>query len=194
MSNFTKKAIEDSFLKLLDERPVSQISVKDIVTDCGVNRNTFYYYFEDIPKLCEEIATRAFEGIMKAYPTVEKIEDLLEAVFTLALSKKRAILHVYNSVNVELFERYLWKASDYVVEIYVNSLVNGRKLDEKNLAVVKKYLSAVGFGLASDWFRKGMKEDGYDVIKRLCAIEKGMTEEMLARCAAAPNEDFAKKI
>lgn len=41
MANFTKKAIRDSFVKLLNEKPISQITVKDIVEDCGVNRNTF---------------------------------------------------------------------------------------------------------------------------------------------------------
>ena len=55
MANFTKKAIVASFIKLLTERPLSQITVKDIVTDCGVNRITFYYNFEDIPKLIETV-------------------------------------------------------------------------------------------------------------------------------------------
>ncbi len=55
MANFTKKAIRESFLKLLTQRPLSQITVKDIVADCGINRNTFYYYFEDISNLIENI-------------------------------------------------------------------------------------------------------------------------------------------
>ncbi|HBJ10863.1 MAG TPA: TetR family transcriptional regulator, partial [Ruminococcaceae bacterium] len=48
MAQFTKKAIIDAFTELIGERPFDKITVKDIVTRCGVNRNTFYYYFEDI--------------------------------------------------------------------------------------------------------------------------------------------------
>ena len=55
MSSFTKKAIVESFLKLLKEKPVEKITIKDIVEDCGINRNTFYYHFDDIPSLMEEI-------------------------------------------------------------------------------------------------------------------------------------------
>ena len=55
MANFTRNAIKSSFMKLLNDRPLSQITVKDIVNDCGVNRNTFYYYFHDIPSLIEDI-------------------------------------------------------------------------------------------------------------------------------------------
>ena len=43
MANFTEKAIKESFAKLLNERPLDKITVKDIVEDCGINRNSFYY-------------------------------------------------------------------------------------------------------------------------------------------------------
>ena len=41
MPNFTRTAIKASFLKLLGQRPLNQITVKDIVEDCGVNRNSW---------------------------------------------------------------------------------------------------------------------------------------------------------
>lgn len=75
MANFTKKAIQESFLKLLMERPLSKITVKDIVADCGINRNTFYYYFEDMPKLIESIVEDDAEQMIQSYPTIEKFED-----------------------------------------------------------------------------------------------------------------------
>ena len=49
MSAYTKQAIKNSFLKLLNDRPLNQVTVKAIVEDCGINRNTFYYHFTDIP-------------------------------------------------------------------------------------------------------------------------------------------------
>ena len=48
MPNFTKIAIQQSFLRLLSQRPITKITVKDIVEDCGINRNSFYYHFQDI--------------------------------------------------------------------------------------------------------------------------------------------------
>ena len=57
MPNFTRRAIKESFLKLLNQRPLNQITVKDIVEDCGINRNSFYYHFSDLPALVEEYNT-----------------------------------------------------------------------------------------------------------------------------------------
>lgn len=39
MPSFTKKAIKEAFIKLLEQYPLKQISVKDIVEECGINRN-----------------------------------------------------------------------------------------------------------------------------------------------------------
>ena len=76
MSKFTRDAIKNSFIKLLNERPLSQIKVKDIVEDCGINRNTFYYYFHDIPSLIEDMVMEEAERIIREYPSPETIEDL----------------------------------------------------------------------------------------------------------------------
>ena len=43
MANLTKEAIKKSLIKLLNERPINRITVNDIVEDCGINRNSFYY-------------------------------------------------------------------------------------------------------------------------------------------------------
>ncbi len=55
MPQYTKIALIQSFIKLLNETPMDKITVKDIVEDCGVNRNTFYYYFSDIYAMLEEV-------------------------------------------------------------------------------------------------------------------------------------------
>ena len=64
MPNFTRNAIIASFLKLLEERPLNKITIKDIVEDCGINRNSFYYHFQDIPALLGEIVSGEIDRII----------------------------------------------------------------------------------------------------------------------------------
>ena len=70
MANFTKQAIKAAFLELLDEKPLNKISVRDIVERCGINRNSFYYHFQDIPSLLGEIIVERTNELMAQYPTV----------------------------------------------------------------------------------------------------------------------------
>ncbi len=92
MSNFTKEAIKASFIKLLNERPLKQITVKDILEDCGVNRNSFYYHFADIPSLLEEIITGEAARIIAAHPDIGSVEECLRTVLEFSVQNKRAII------------------------------------------------------------------------------------------------------
>jgi len=66
MSNsiITKKALAKSLKELMNSIPLNKISVKEIVNNCGLNRQTFYYHFQDIYNLLEWIyETEAVESI-----------------------------------------------------------------------------------------------------------------------------------
>ena len=182
MANFTKKAIQESFLKLLTERPLSKITVKDIVADCGINRNTFYYYFDDMPKLIESIVEDDAEQIIQSYPTIEKFEGCLDAAIEFALAKKRAVLHIYHSANREIYEMYLWKVCDHTINAYVSSVLQGKSVRENDLFIVKEYLSGLAFGIFSRWLKNDMNDDIRSMLSRLMGIKKGMIEEMILCC------------
>ena len=47
----TKKTIAASLKKFMEKKPLSKITVSEIVADCQINRKTFYYHFENIQDL-----------------------------------------------------------------------------------------------------------------------------------------------
>ena len=65
MAKFTKAAIAQSFMKLLNKQTFDKITVKDIVDDCGINRNTFYYNYSDIYALVDEILQNEVNSIVE---------------------------------------------------------------------------------------------------------------------------------
>lgn len=46
-SGVTKRMLADAMKQFLSERPLTKISVGDIVDACALNRNSFYYHFKD---------------------------------------------------------------------------------------------------------------------------------------------------
>ena len=52
---YTKKVIKDTFLSLLEDKDISNISVKELCDIADVNRGTFYRYYEDIYDLLKKI-------------------------------------------------------------------------------------------------------------------------------------------
>ena len=46
-SLITQKAIAESIKALMKKKSLEKITVSDIVRNCGLNRQTFYYHFKD---------------------------------------------------------------------------------------------------------------------------------------------------
>ena len=171
----------ESLMKLLDERPLNKISVKDIVEDCGINRNTFYYHFADLPDLVEAIFKEEADGIMRSYRGISSLEECLEAAMKLSVDHKRAILHVYNSGNRDIYERYLLEICAYVAAAFIDSLIDGRPIAEKDREAIVQAYKCECFGHIIDWLNHDMSHDLHNQFLRLCELRRGMTEEMLIR-------------
>ena len=182
MANFTKNAIRASFMKLLDERPLSKITVKDITDDCGINRNSFYYHYQDIPSLIQEIFTQEIERIIQDHPSIDRLEDCISIASAFAVENKRAILHVYNSVNRDIFEQYLWRACEQTVVTYFRTAFPEARLSDEDRSVLLHFHTCNTFGLVCGWLNSGMRLDMNAFSARLCEITRGMLAEMIRRC------------
>lgn len=59
----TRKNIMEAFCRLYTQRPIEQIHVKDVISEAGYNRSTFYEYFQDIYALLKCLEDDVFDYI-----------------------------------------------------------------------------------------------------------------------------------
>lgn len=176
MPNFTRTAIKASFLKLLGQRPLNQITVKDIVEDCGVNRNSFYYHFEDLPALLEEIVGEQVTAMMEQHPTIVSVEEGCDTIVEFVTKNKRAIYHIYNSLSRDMFERYLMKLCQYVVSAYAETVPAGLLANEEEKAVFVRFHRCTLFGTVIDWLNDGMRYDIASYFREISRLRLGWPE------------------
>ena len=182
MANFTKIAIRETFLQLLEEKPFKEISVRDIVDLCGVNRNTFYYHYRDIPDLLETIVKEDTDALIAQYSQLESLEACLNALIGFVLSRRKSVLHIYRSVNRDISEQYLWRLCDYAASTYFNSVTEDRNVSETDRNMLVTYIKCVTFGVVTGWLENGMKDNMYAFAKRIGELKQGELEEMIQRC------------
>ncbi len=182
MATHTKRAIRDSFIGLLNEKPLSQITVRDIVERCGVNRNTFYYYYQDIPQLLESIVDEEADRMIREHPAAESLEECLNTAIAFALENRRAVLHIYHSVNRGLYEQYQWQVCEHIVTMYVEGVLSGRAVSDEDRKLMIDYLKCMCFGFIMGWLETGMQEGGQAWFHRIFILKRGDLEEMIARC------------
>ena len=181
MSGFTKEIIAKTFTELLDEKPMSKITVKDIVERCGVNRNTFYYHFKDIYDLvewsCLEDARKALEEKKTHDTWQEGFLNIFEAV----LANKPFVMNVYRCVDREQVEKYLKPLTDGLIMGVIDEQSKGITVRDEDKEFIARIYSYVFIGIMLDWIKDDMKEDPRLIIDKLALLIKDSVSVALNR-------------
>ena len=185
MPNFTKQAIKDSFLKLLNQQPLSKISVRSIVEDCGINRNSFYYHYQDIPALLGEIIKDEVDMLIEQYPTISSLDECVQVAFHFARENRKAVQHIFNSANRDIYESYYMKQCEYIVRTYLDTVFGKDTVSEADRAIAIRFLKCELFGLTIDWITGGMRDDATEEIGRITALCREISAEVFRKSAAA---------
>lgn len=155
----TKDAIKEAFWSLLTEKPYSAITVKDIVTRCQVNRNTFYYHFQDIPSLLELVVKEWMDEIIQSCRSTGSPIDCITAIMDACSLRRTAILHIYRSVHLEDFLNRIDKLALYVIRSYIDAATSALPLRPEERKLLIRFYKCVFVGIALDWLRTGMRYD-----------------------------------
>ena len=95
----TKKILQDTLIELMNEKPIENITIKDLTERADLNRGTFYLHYQDIFDLLEQIENEM----------LQEMSDILNKIDPFTFSEYNAKGKAYPPI-VELFE---WFKSNY---------------------------------------------------------------------------------
>lgn len=81
-----KDSIAQAAKNLVVKKGVKKLTVKDIVEECHITRQAFYYHFEDIPALFRWILERDSERTLLEAKSMKNGEERLRYLFLLAIN------------------------------------------------------------------------------------------------------------
>lgn len=187
ISNFTKKAIKQTFIALLNKKPLPQITVKDIVEECGINRNSFYYHFQDIPTLIDELITEETDRLIVDYSPLDPLETWLTNAIHAAMDLRETILNIYRYMDRSVFESYLWRICDKIISAYTKNELTKTSFSEKDREIIEHLFRCECFGFLIEWLNGEMTDYSDEVIARFCRIHRGMLAESDRSCSNEKN-------
>lgn len=86
----TRQAIKTSFLELSKDKPVDQITVKEVMGRADVNRATFYAHFSNISNLVdaleEDVAAAVIQSAEHSVASSANPTEVADAIFTAIIS------------------------------------------------------------------------------------------------------------
>lgn len=181
--NRTKKAISIAFWQLLEEKPFNKITVQNIVDCCQINRNTFYYHFQDIPALAEYSIKEWTEQVIDNNCEFGSPINCISPIVQEFIKRKTAFIHIYRSSHKEAFIQYLNKISQHIVQSYINSAIKNMDISLEDKLAFVKYYKCTFAGVVLDWLDTGASYDIFDFCKRICDSLEGSGKNAFLKCA-----------
>lgn len=102
----TKKILSASLKRLMEHKKLSKISVSEIVADCGVNRKTFYYHFDDIYALLKWTLEQETVEVLKNFDLLLNAEEAILFVMDYVDNNSHILNCVYDSMGRDEMKRF----------------------------------------------------------------------------------------
>ncbi len=149
----TKKTLAASLKKLMEQEPFSKITISQIVADCGVNRKTFYYHFNDIYDLLKWMLDQEAVEIVKQFDLLLDFEDTVNFVMDYVEQNKHILNCAFDSIGQEGLKRFLHADFNETVSTMINHSAKTAKItlpEDFRDFLAKLYTEAV-VGILVDW-------------------------------------------
>lgn len=193
----TKRALAESLKKLMRAKPFSKITVTEIVNDCGVNRKTFYYHFEDIYALLRWIFEEEAVNIIRKFYLLNDYDEAMEFIYEYISENQDLLRNAYDAFgSVELssfFHMSFVGLNESLIESVEQKM--HKRLPERTREYLCEFLTEASAGLLLNIISGNMHFDRAKDMMPVSSIIRAsivgvLTEQGIPCDDAADNENI----
>lgn len=153
-SLLTKKALAAALKKLMEQRPLSKISIQDIVDQCGLNRKTFYYHFTGINDLLHWMFEEETLQVVKNYDLILDYPNILRFAFDYVEANEHICNCAYDALGRDELLGFFRKDFHRLMGSIVEESAQGLSVPESYKHFLTLYNSEALAAILIDWLRR----------------------------------------
>lgn len=171
----TKMALGNALKKLTHEKPFERISVSDITAKCNLNRQTFYYHFQDKYECLEWVYLHdCLEPITHGINS-ENWEKRVESMLMIMSKDKEFYMRTIHA-SPKSFIVPFFEISKKLFHHAIHTLDEEDWVDDAEEEFISEFLAQGSVGVITSWVDKGMKISPNDLSRRLKKMEMDMQQ------------------
>ena len=134
-----------------DGEKARKLTVKDIVEECHITRQSFYYHFEDIPDLLRWVLEQGLERMMEETQAKKNGEESIRYFFLMAVNAMPYVRKTMESNYGEEMEHLLRQQIFRLFERAVEEARLYQSCSQSELKLILRYHSSAVIGLLQEW-------------------------------------------
>lgn len=186
-----KRELADALKKLIQTKPLSKITVSELIKTCGINRNTFYYHFDDIYALLKwTLEQEAFE-VVKQFDLINEYEDAIRFAMDYIDANDKMLNNIYHSVSRDELKRFFYTDFYEIIRSIVNETETLRHISvpESYKDFICHFYTEAVAGVLLEWIITDKPKNREQMIHYIStAIHDGIIS-----CMSSPALDYSVK-
>lgn len=160
MSNsiISKKALAQSLKELIKTKSFDKITVSDITDNCGLNRQSFYYHFQDKYELANWIYYNDVISVVVKDRTFEDWSDGFLEMLSIMKSEQFFYSNIIKIIGQNSFQDYLFQVAKEFFSELINKIAEGKHINDDDKNFIAEFYTFGFVGSISKWIKDGMKE------------------------------------
>ena len=175
----TKKAIAYTLKEVLLDKPLSKVTINDITKRCDINRQTFYYHFQDIYALVEWICVEDVNKALEEKRNYATWQEGFLSIFEAMKKDKAFIENVYHSVSHEMFTKNLYSLVFPIIYDVVKEKTIEIEMKEEDRVFITDFYKYSFVAIVLKWIEDGMVDDPNEIVNRVSSIVTGTIEHAI---------------
>ncbi len=149
----TKKSLAGALKHFMALKSFEKITVKEIIEYCGVNRNTFYYHFEDIYSLLRWMFQEEAIDVVKNFDLLLDYEDAIRFVMQYVDDNEAVIASAYSSLGRDELKRFFYGSFIDITRTCIQRAAeeSGAELEEDFKTFLAAFYSEAIAGTLLEW-------------------------------------------
>lgn len=153
-----RQMFADILIEMLGSKSLNAITITDIVNQCGVSRQSFYYYFDDIYDLIEWYFIQETEKALDEYSDIDSWQTGYVRIMRWAQKHKPLIMNTYCSIQREYIEVFMYRVLyQYIIKV-VDTEAKDLQVTEEQCASVAQFYTLAINAISLEWIRTGMND------------------------------------
>ena len=164
-SQQTKGALSTALKRLMEDKPLNRITIQELVEECGVNRKTFYYHFEDIYALLKWTLEQEAVSLFDRYDLKNEHSKAIEFTLDYIESNLSMLQNVVRSIGDTEIRGIFLKDIYVPMRRLVGSIADKHRIHvpESYMEFLSRFLTEAITGILMDF----IEHDSFADRKRL---------------------------
>ncbi len=149
----TKLLLANSLRKLMKKKALDKIKIREIVEDCGVNRQTFYYHFQDIYALVEWMYVYDGKSIVEKNQKDGDMWSVIKELFDYLEIHHEEVRCVVNSKADKFFHDFIHEQIGICSRMVIDAFSKNINADDYHKDFIAGFYTHAICGVVEDWMR-----------------------------------------